>query len=80
MTAPAYPRVSPCRHCGLAVLRDNDRYWIHANLSYLCRDRAGELRGSDPDPEPTPRPCDPSGTVGDRLSWWTASGGRSARL
>ncbi|MEH1013265.1 hypothetical protein V6U90_09150 [Micromonospora sp. CPCC 206060] len=51
---PAYPRVSPCRHCGLVVLRDNDGRWIHANLSYLCRDRTGGLRGSYATPERAP--------------------------
>jgi hypothetical protein len=39
----AYPRVSSCRHCGLAVLRDNDGRWIHASLSYVCRDRWGAV-------------------------------------
>jgi len=52
VTASTYPRVSPCRHCGLAVLRDNDDAWIHTTLSYVCRDRWGALRGSYADPEP----------------------------
>jgi len=47
---PPYPRVSPCRHCGLAVLRDNDGNWIHASLSYACRDRWGGLCGTTAQP------------------------------
>lgn len=46
MSAATYPRVSGCRHCGLAVLRDNDGVWIHASLAYVCRDPAGGLRAS----------------------------------
>jgi hypothetical protein len=44
VTARAYPRVVLCRHCGVAVLRDNDGDWIHATLSYVCRDRWGGVR------------------------------------
>jgi len=51
-TIPPYPRVSPCRHCGLAVLRDNDGNWIHASLSYACRDRWGGLCGTTAEPSP----------------------------
>ncbi|GEM_PF-4426001 len=49
---PPYPRVSPCRHCGLAVLRDNDGNWIHASLSYACRDRWGGVAGTTAEPAP----------------------------
>ena len=52
--APPYPRVAPCRHCGLAVLRDNDGNWIHASLSYACRDRAGGVCGTTAEPAPPP--------------------------
>ena len=54
-SAPPYPRVAPCRHCGLAVLRDNDGNWIHASLSYACRDRWGGVCGTTAEPSsPTP--------------------------
>lgn len=55
MTRPvpgrAYPRVVGCRHCGVAVLRDNDGDWIHATLSYVCRDRCGGVRPTTATPE-----------------------------
>ncbi len=58
MTSPAYgprsyPRVAGCRHCGLAVLRDNDGAWIHASLSYVCRDRWGGIRETTAEPTPS---------------------------
>ncbi|MEO3922757.1 hypothetical protein ABGB07_02570 [Micromonosporaceae bacterium B7E4] len=52
-TLPPYPRVCPCRHCGLAVLRDNDDHWIHASLSYACRDRWGRAYGTTAEPTPS---------------------------
>jgi hypothetical protein len=50
--SPPYPRVSPCRHCGLVVLRDNDDRWIHASLSYACRDRWGTVIATTAEPAP----------------------------
>ncbi|WP_326549303.1 hypothetical protein [Micromonospora sp. NBC_01813] len=49
---PPYPRVVPCRHCGRPVLRDNDGVWIHADLSYVCRDRWGGITATTAAPEP----------------------------
>ncbi|GAA1375758.1 hypothetical protein [Catellatospora chokoriensis] len=51
----AYPRVSPCLHCARPVLRDNDARWIHADLSYVCRDPWGGLTATTAEPAPTPR-------------------------
>ncbi|GAA2362761.1 hypothetical protein Cme02nite_41560 [Catellatospora methionotrophica] len=51
----AYPRVSPCLHCARPVLRDNDARWIHADLSYVCRDPWGGLTATTAEPSPTPR-------------------------
>lgn len=51
----AYPRVSPCLHCDRPVLRDNDGRWIHADLSYVCRDRWGGLTATTAEPAPAPR-------------------------
>lgn len=51
-TYPPYPRVSPCRHCGRVVLRDNDDRWIHASLSYACRDRWGAVTATTAEPAP----------------------------
>lgn len=51
-SVPPYPRVSPCRHCRLAVLRDNDGNWIHASLSYACRDRWSGVAGTTAEPAP----------------------------
>lgn len=50
--SPPYPRVSPCRHCGLVVLRDNDGRWIHASLSYACRDRWGAVTATTAEAAP----------------------------
>jgi hypothetical protein len=47
---PAHPRVSPCRHCARPVLRDNDGRWIHADLSYVCRDPWGGLASTTAEP------------------------------
>jgi hypothetical protein len=33
------------------VLRDNDGTWIHANLTYVCRDRFGGLAATTAEPE-----------------------------
>lgn len=46
-----WPRVSRCRWCARPVLRDNDNAWIHADLSYVCRDRAGALAATTAEPE-----------------------------
>lgn len=51
----AYPRVSPCLHCARPVLRDNDGRWIHADLSYVCRDRWGGLAETTAEPAAAPR-------------------------
>ncbi|GAA1418641.1 hypothetical protein [Catellatospora coxensis] len=51
----AYPRVSPCRHCSRPVLRDNDGRWIHADLSYVCRDLWGGLAETTAEPAAAPR-------------------------
>jgi len=59
---PAYPRVSPCRHCGLVVLRDLDAAWIHASLSYVCRDRSGWPAATVAEPEPPEPHGPPSGS------------------
>lgn len=45
-----WPRVSPCRWCHTPVLRDNDGRWIHASLSYVCRDRWGGLAATTAEP------------------------------
>ncbi|GAB3810332.1 hypothetical protein GCM10027605_48090 [Micromonospora zhanjiangensis] len=50
------------------MLRDNDGAWIHASLSYVCRDRAGNPRPTSADPEPVR----PAGSYG---RWpWSAAG------
>ncbi|MFD0595948.1 hypothetical protein ACFQZ4_29685 [Catellatospora coxensis] len=49
------PRVSPCRHCSRPVLRDNDGRWIHADLSYVCRDLWGGLAETTAEPAAAPR-------------------------
>ncbi|WP_155374487.1 hypothetical protein [Catellatospora vulcania] len=51
----AYPRVSPCLHCARPVLRDNDGRWIHADLSYVCRDPWGGLTATTAEPAAAPR-------------------------
>ena len=53
---PPYPRVLPCRHCGLVTLRDIDGSWIHASLSYTCRDRWGGVAGTTAEPAAPPPP------------------------
>ncbi|MBB4959222.1 hypothetical protein FHR38_002955 [Micromonospora polyrhachis] len=52
--SPPYPRVVPCRHCGLVVLRDIDGRWIHASLSYACRDGTGAVAGTTAEPAALP--------------------------
>lgn len=51
---PAWPRVSPCLHCRILVLHDNDGTPIHANLSYVCRDPSGQVAATTATPEPRP--------------------------
>lgn len=74
---PPYPRVVGCRHCGLVVLRDLDGNWIHASLSYVCRDRFGAVSGTTAEPTPLP----PAPTTATRLfrpqSWSQAWAGGS---
>jgi hypothetical protein len=80
MTTATYPRVSPCRHCGLAVLRDNDGVWIHASLSYVCRDRAGNARPGYAAPEAPAAPIRPAGTAPDHRSRSPVAGYGSATV
>jgi hypothetical protein len=74
---PSYPRVCPCRHCGLVVLRDNDGNWIHASLSYTCRDRWGGVAGTTAEPAaPGPARAPRSGYSGPEsgaLAWGDGS-------
>ncbi len=51
---PTWPRVSPCLHCGVPVLRDNDGTPIHASLSYVCRDRWGQIISTTATPAGVP--------------------------
>ncbi|GHJ50161.1 hypothetical protein Cs7R123_75030 [Catellatospora sp. TT07R-123] len=54
MTSSTYPRVSPCRHCRVPVLRDNSGTWIHASLSYTCRDPWGGVTDTTATPATPP--------------------------
>lgn|GEM_PF-2080341 len=60
---PPYPRVAPCRHCCRPVLRDNDGVWIHADLSYVCRDLWGGITATTAAPEPPAWYTEQHGTV-----------------
>lgn len=51
-----YPRVASCRHCGIAVLRDNDGRFIHVTLAYVCRNRWGGVEATTAAPNTPIRP------------------------
>jgi hypothetical protein len=36
-------RVTACVHCGVPVLYDNYGQPIHCTLSYVCKDRCGQI-------------------------------------
>jgi hypothetical protein len=46
----AWPRVTACVHCRVPVLHDNEGSPIHANLSYVCRDRWGQIMSTTATP------------------------------
>jgi len=49
-----------CRHCRTAVIRDQHGEWIHASLSYPCRDRWGTILPTSAEPAPARERVDPS--------------------
>jgi len=50
----AWPKVTACVHCRVPVLRDNEGNPIHASLSYVCRDRWGQIMPTTATPSPPP--------------------------